>query len=218
MPNGSSGASNLYLRRTSAACLDLAPSEPSEFTCILTSPLYPSAMPRCGLCGATGSCLLAISSLRLVLPLTSVSWVAGDFPSPPCPRPSAPGTPFPLRVTPEVESPRGNSSTLGVSVTLGNSTPPPTPWQSPPGFSATREALGPPSMSLTPEESSAGFSCQPATLSFSFFPPHGGLLLLMRMHPWRGHLRWRPCQPLHPLVRLPRRFPPIPLTSPSASF
>ena len=51
---------------------------------------------------------------------------------------------LPLRVTPEVSSPRGNSSTLGVSMPYGNPTLPYTPWQTPPGFSATPEALPPP--------------------------------------------------------------------------
>ena len=57
---------------------------------------------------------------------------------------------------------------------------------------------------------------------FTFFPPRGSLLLLLRLCPqrWRPrwHPRWRPCQPMRPLVRLLRRFRPIPLPLPPVSF
>ena len=52
---------------------------------------------------------------------------------------------------------------------LCDSAPPRTPWRSPPGFSATPEALGPPSMIPTPEESPAGFFRRSETLSHSLF-------------------------------------------------
>ena len=50
-----------------------------------------------------------------------------------------------------------------------NSTPPPTPWQSPLGFSATLEASRSPSVSPTPEILPAGFSCRPSNPSLSLF-------------------------------------------------
>ena len=49
--------------------------------------------------------------------------------------------------------PRGNSSTPGVLVPCGNSTPPSTPWRYPNGFSATPEASRPPSSPPTLEDS-----------------------------------------------------------------
>ena len=101
-----------------------------------------------------------------------MSRVAEEFPSPPCPHPSVPGTLLPLRVTLEVFPPWGKSATPGASVPLDDSNPPPTPWQSPPGFSVNLEALGPPLLSPTPEDFTAGFSCQPATSSLYLFVPH----------------------------------------------
>ena len=96
-----------------------------------------------------------------------VSRVVWEFPPPLRPRPPSTGTPSPLGFTPEVLSPWGNSSTPGVSMPLGNLTPPPTPCQSPAKFSATPEALGPPSLPPTPEDSTAALFCRPTTLSLS---------------------------------------------------
>ena len=52
---------------------------------------------------------------------------------------------------------------------LGNSTRPPTPWRSPPGFSATLKASRPPSLLPTQEDSPARFSHLSVTLSISPF-------------------------------------------------
>ena len=134
---------------------------------MITSPLSSSAIPRCGICGAAGSCSLDISSPRLVLPLPSLSQVDGEFMSPPCPLPSSPGTPLPVRVTPDVSDPLGNSSTPGVLVPLVDSNPTLTPWRSPLGFSATPEALAAPSLSPTPEDFPDRF---PAWRQHSPFP------------------------------------------------
>ena len=85
---------------------------------------------------------------------------------------------------------------------LGKLTPPPTLCQSPPGFSATSEALGPPSLSPTLEESPAVFSCRLATLSLSVFfalwcPP-----LQLQPIPFRLRLEWCLHRPLCLLVFL----------------
>ena len=93
---------------------------------MLTSPFFSSAMPYCVLGGAGGSWSLSISSLRLVLLLPLVSRVAEEFPSPPRPHPSVcPQNSVTLKV--HSMSPGGNSSTPGLSVPLGDSTPPNTP-------------------------------------------------------------------------------------------
>ena len=126
----------------------------------------PFAVPCGALGGTTGSCPLDIFFPRLVAVFPLVSRVAGEFPSPPGPHPSISGTLSPSRVTSEVSPPRSNSSTPGLLVTLDDLIPPPpTPWKSPPEFSATPEALDPPSFSPTLKELSAGISCQPLTLS-----------------------------------------------------
>ena len=129
------------------------------------------------------SCPPVLSSYPPLAPRASVAWLVGGFPSPTCPRPSYPGTPSPLVVTPGVSSPWGNCATPGVLMTCRDSTPLCTPWRSPPGFSATPEASRPPSspptpkdswatpeasrtpfLTPTPEDSPAGFSCQPVIL------------------------------------------------------
>ena len=79
-------------------------------------------------------------------------------------------------------------------------------------------ASGPPSLFPTPEDLTAGFSRRPETLSFYRFPASELPPLLLRPRPWRLHPRWCLCWPLHPLVFIPHRFPPIPLLLPSASF
>ena len=94
---------------------------------MLTSPLSLYAVTHCVIGGGAGSWLLPISSPWLVLLLPSVPRVSEEFPSPPHPRLSYPGTPLFLRVTLEVSSPWGNSSTLVLLVPLGNLTPPTTP-------------------------------------------------------------------------------------------
>ena len=134
---------------------------------MLTSPLSPSAMLHCVLGGAAVSWSLSVPSLLLVLLLPSVSRVDEEFPSPPRPRQSAPRTPSASRVTLEILSPRGNSSTLGVLVPLGKSNPPPTPWQSPQEFSSTPEASGLSFQFPTLEDSLARFPRRPATQSIS---------------------------------------------------
>ena len=88
----------------------------------------------------------------------------------------------------------------------------------PPGFFTTLEALPPPSLSPTPEDSPASFSCRTENFSLLIFPTHGGLLLPLRPRPRRWRPRWRPRRPLCPLVHIPRRFPPITLPLPSDSF
>ena len=151
LPSGSSGASNLYLRRASAMCLCLAPSAPSGCLCSLTSFPPSSPPPHCGICGASGSCLIAISSQSLLLPHPLLSWVAGEFLSPPRPVCLPQALPCPSGVPLEYLSTHGNSSTPGVLVPLGNSTPPPNPWRSLMWFSTTLEALGASSLNLTSE-------------------------------------------------------------------
>ena len=168
-PIGSSGASKLYSRCASAPCSGLSPSALSGCLFMLTLYRSPSDMPCCVFGGADGSWLLYISSPRLMLLLPLVSRVAGKFSSPPGPCLSAPGILLPSRVTTEVLHPRGNSSTTGVSVPLGESTPPTTLWLSPPRFSVTPEASGPPSPSRTHEDLPSGFSCWPEALSLSHF-------------------------------------------------
>ena len=110
-----------------------------------------------------------------VLPRHSIylgGWVLGDFLSPPSPHLSSLDTPSTLGVTPDFSSPRGNSFTMGVSMTLGELTPPRIPWQSLLGFSATTEALGTPSLLPIPENSPARFYRRPETLSLSsYFSP-----------------------------------------------
>ena len=61
----------------------------------------------------------------------------------------------------------GSSSTPWLSMPLGESTPPTTPWRPPPEVSTTPEALGYPSLLPTPEDSPTGFPCLPATLSLN---------------------------------------------------
>ena len=63
--------------------------------------------------------------------------------------------------------PWGNSSTPGVSMPCGDSTPPHIPWRSPLGFLTTPEASQIPSLTTNTEDSPARFSCRPATLSLS---------------------------------------------------
>ena len=89
----------------------LAPSAPLGCLFLLTSFLSPSDVPCCVLSGSTGSWSLSISYPRLVLLPPLVYQVDGEFLSPPCPGLSAPVTPLPLRFTPEVLSPWGNSFT-----------------------------------------------------------------------------------------------------------
>ena len=73
-------------------------------------------------------------------------------------------------------------------------------------------------MSPTPEDSPARFSHRLEILSLIFFLTHGGLPLPLCPRPQRLLPRWRPRRPLRPLVRLPCRFPLIPLPLLSASF
>ena len=80
-------------------------SAPSGYLCVLTSLHLPAAVPRCGLGGTAGPSPLAISSLLLLSLLASMSWVAGEFPSPPCHHPSALDTPSPSEVTLKVPPP-----------------------------------------------------------------------------------------------------------------
>ena len=121
--------------------LDLAPSAPSD--CRRRGPALSSsaAVPL----GRGGGAVLGspnIPSLPLSAPLSSLAWVVGGFPSPPCPRPSSHVTPSPLVSTPGFLSPRGNASTMGASMPCGDSAPPPTPWRPPLGFLPPRRPRG----------------------------------------------------------------------------
>ena len=76
------------------------------------------------------SCATGPSLLSSMLPYhsvlaPSVSWVAGEFLSPPLPCPPQPVTLLPLGVTLEVLPPWGNPSTPGGFVPLGDSIPHP---------------------------------------------------------------------------------------------
>ena len=77
----------------------------------------------------------------------------------------------------------------------GNSTPPRTPWQSPPGFPATPEALGIPYLVPTQEDLPARFLARRQPSPFLLFPTHGSILLLMFQHNQRGRCWWRLCAP-----------------------
>ena len=181
-PASSTGASKPHF----LARLGLAPSAPSGCLCGITSLPLPAAVPCCGLVSAAGPGPLVIYLLLPLYPLALVSWVMGGVPSPTCPCPYSPRTLSPLGVTTEVSSPRGNYSTPGASMPLGNSTSPPTTWRSPLGFSATPEALRPPSLPPTPEDSLAGFSHWPATLSlfpgfYPWYPPAPALSTAMEV-------------------------------------
>ena len=98
-------------------------------------------------------------------------WLRSFLPLPvPCT--SSPGTQLTLRVTPEVSSPQGKSSTIGVLVALGNTTPPPTPWRPPPGFSATLEVLPPPLILPLQRNCLPGFPAGRRPSPCPLFPPH----------------------------------------------
>ena len=89
---GSAGASKLY----SLAGLGLDPSEPLGWLCGLTSLPLLVTVPHCGIGGGAGPSPLVISSPLQLFPLASVSWVVGEFPSPPRPCPYPPSTPSSL--------------------------------------------------------------------------------------------------------------------------
>ena len=130
--------------------LGLAPSAPSY--CRGWGPaLLLSADVSLGRGGATILGPHAVPLLPPSAPLSSVYWLVGGFPSPTHSCTSSPGTPLPLVATPGVSSPPDNSSTQGVSMPCGDSTPPCTPWRSTPGFSAIPQASQTPSSPLTPE-------------------------------------------------------------------
>ena len=118
---GSTGATNPYL----LARLGLALSAPLGCLCGLTALPLSVSVPRCGLSSAAGPGLLIIFSYPPLSPRAQVSRLLGGFLPPPLPRLSCPSTSSPLEVTPKVTLPRGNFSTLRVSMPLGNSTPPP---------------------------------------------------------------------------------------------
>ena len=131
-PSSASGASKLYSRRGCMLFLDLAPS--ALLDCCGRGPtllLSVTVPPGCGGAAVLGS--RAMPPLQPSAPLSLLARVVGDFPSPPCPCPSSPVTPSPAVSTLGVSSPRGNASTPWVSMPYGDSTPPPTPWRSPPG-------------------------------------------------------------------------------------
>ena len=134
----------------------LAPLAPSGCLCGLTA-LSPAA--------GSGPTVTPFS-LQLS-PHASVYRVVEGFPSPPCPRPSSPGTPSPSGVTLEVSSPWGNSSTLGVLMPFDNSTPLPLPGYPSWGFPPLQRPRGPPPCPPTPEDSPDGFSRRPAALSLT---------------------------------------------------
>ena len=161
-------------------------------------PIPPFSVPLCLLGNATSFCPINISSPQLVLVFPSVSQMAEEFSSPPCPRLSVPGTPLPLRVTPEIFIPWGNSSTLGVSVPLGKSTPIPLSGY-PPGVFPHYGGLRPPPISLPLcRTRQPGFpaDCQPSLFPLPFFTPHGAPPPLLC--PCRRSLRprWRLCRML----------------------
>ena len=122
-------------------------------------------------------------------------------------------------------SPRGSSATLGVSVTCGNSTPPPTPWQDPMGFLPLRRTRGTPPR--PPLQGTHGLlrrpcvpCCCPAVPRFHLpvFPtclrtspfvsasPHGGPTLSPRWRLRRGLSLFLPLSPSLPQVDFPRHF------------
>ena len=120
----------------------------------------------------------------------------------------------------------------------GDSTPPPTPWRDPRGFSAIPEALRPPPSrpplrgNPVPLRRPRGPRCRPSLPRFcrTFFPscllispfapalPHGGPVLLPPRRPRRGLSRCCPRRPSFPLIAAPRRLLGFPTPSPSASL
>ena len=159
---------------------------------------------------------VAISSTRLVLPLPLVYRVARDFPSPPlpslvhlpselcCPQGSLRSFCPPGETLPH----RGRRCPLATQLPL--LLPGDPLWGVPP----LRRPLPPPLLISLQGTHGPGFPAVRQPSPFTFFAPYGGLLLLVLPHP----RRWRPRRPLRPLVRLPRRFPPIPVPLPALSF
>ena len=107
-------------------------------------PITPSAVTHGALGGTTASCPLATFFPRLVAVFPLVSWVAGEFPSPPGPRPSTLGTPSPSRGSP-VGSPPGATPPLrGCWCPSTTRPPPPHSLEIAPGGFCHSEGLGPP--------------------------------------------------------------------------
>ena len=135
----SAGTSKPYL----LARLGLAPLSLSGCLCSTTSLPLPAALPHCGIRGAASPSPLIISLSLKLSPLALVYRVGEGVPSPPRPCLSSFSTPSTSGVTPEVFSPWGNSSFLGVSTPLGKSTPLPLTGDPPQGFPPLWRPHGP---------------------------------------------------------------------------
>ena len=128
------GASKPYLRRASMSCSGLASSVLAVCLGGVLALSVSAAVPCCGHVAAAvlGPPILALAPPPA--PLALVAQVVVELPSPNPPPPPTPGPPSPAVAIPGVSSPWGNASTPGVLMPCGDSTPPPTPWQSPWGF------------------------------------------------------------------------------------
>ena len=131
------------------------------------------------------ACHLLVSAdvfARLGFSGGGVGWV----PSPPCPRPSSPGTPFPSGVTPEVHSPPQQLfHTGGLDAPRQLDPPYHSMGTPPPEFFTTPEALQPPLCPLLQRTLWPGFSEGSQPFPFSLVSPHGGLPLPPHLLPWR---------------------------------
>ena len=160
-PNGSVGASILY-------SLALRPGAVSAVMLPVQGPaLSPSAtVHRCGLGAGAGPGPHVVPLSQPLAPRVSVSWVLGGF----CPLPIPVLPPLSLcipRWAPQRSCPPGRTLPIqGRRFPAATQPPLPLPGGPPWGF-ATLEALQPPSLPPTLEDSLAGFSRRPASLSLT---------------------------------------------------